>query len=969
MMRRPLRPLLVLSFGVAAAAQAQGPPCRPCAGLEVADPGAWAATLAAPPALEEEARLYFAWTANLSDPAAAVAAAQGVAASGAVPWVRLAFTAPALPAGDGTALEGELAAAATIARQAPASTHYQVLWPAAQEDPRAYAFLFKRAAVALGGAAPGANVITAPLPLDGPALEVFYGEEVAAYVDGVAFRPGAAAEVEAAVARLDELDPGEPVVVDALPLAEDPRTALLDAARLAAAGAAVTLLEAPAPVDLVPFKVLANEFRGDLSYDPYSSPQGGSEAFAFVRGEDLGLRIVAGVPVVGQADLDFSDPTLERSAWVDLVAGAVHEIGALQPTPSGLRLSATDIGPVLVLRVERPPVEERTAEGGLAEELEVRGERAMPVEEILRRLQAREDAQRRRLLHYEAVNTTHLRFQSGTGVATVEATFRGSFFGRRDGGFDWAWEEFLVNGVRWRGKRIPEIPLVQPEKAAAMPLEILFTRDYRYRLRGTALVEGRDCWVVDFEPVDATAEGNLYQGTVWIDRSLYRRVKSRALQLGLEGEVISNDETLYYTPVDASGVPAAWEAAEFVLPLRVVSQQVFSVLNGSTAVEKETLLSELKINDPGFPARYEAVMASEETVLRDTEEGLRYLVKDEETGERIVQEGFDTDRLFLGGGVFYDESLDYPLPLAGVNYFSFDFRGTGAQVNAFFAGLLLNATLSDPQLRGSRFDGGVDLFALGVATTDEVFRDGVEASGEEVETRPASLALTLGRPLGAYVKLNLDYRLSHTHFGRSDDTAPEFVLPEDHLTHSLGLSARYNRAGWRLRVGGSWNERSEWSVWGLPGQPFDPDSDSYQLWSANVARNFHLPRFQRIGLDVEYLDGSNLDRFSKYGFGYFSAARVHGLQSGTVRAERAYGAHGSYGFELGEVFRLELVGDAVWASDEETGLEDELLAGAGIVGQFLGPWQTLVQLDLGVPIEAPDDDGIVLFLAFLKLFR
>ena len=29
--------------------------------------------------------------------------------------------------------------------------------------------------------------------------------------------------------------------------------------------------------------------------------------------------------------------------------------------------------------------------------------------------------------------------------------------------------------------------------------------------------------------------------------------------------------------------------------------------------------------------------------------------------------GFDRDKLFLAGGLFYDDALDYPLPLAGIN--------------------------------------------------------------------------------------------------------------------------------------------------------------------------------------------------------------------------------------------------------------------------------------------------------------
>ena len=33
----------------------------------------------------------------------------------------------------------------------------------------------------------------------------------------------------------------------------------------------------------------------------------------------------------------------------------------------------------------------------------------------------------------------------------------------------------------------------------------------------------------------------------------------------------------------------------------------------------------------------------------------------------------------------------------------------------------------------------------------------------------------------------------------------------------------------------------------------------------------------------------------------------------------------------------------------------------------MGPWQTIVNLDLGVAVAGPDD-GVSLFLTFLKLF-
>ena len=121
-----------------------------------------------------------------------------------------------------------------------------------------------------------------------------WSEEIAAYVDGVVFLPSDG--VAAAVTRLQELDPGKPVAVDALPLPDPPSLAIARAAEQAAAGVTVTLFAAPDPLEraaLEPLLTLAREFHGDLSYDPYTKLEGAEAAWAFVRGEDLGLRIVA----------------------------------------------------------------------------------------------------------------------------------------------------------------------------------------------------------------------------------------------------------------------------------------------------------------------------------------------------------------------------------------------------------------------------------------------------------------------------------------------------------------------------------------------------------------------------------------------------------------------------------------------------------------------------------------------------
>ncbi|MFP3941849.1 MAG: hypothetical protein ACLF0P_16260, partial [Thermoanaerobaculia bacterium] len=970
---------LLLTLLAAPPAAGQGPPCRPCGGVVVDDPEAAARSIRRMADFQERHPLYVSWDvgtapeareAREGEPAPAVAASRRLRDAGATPWMRLIFTTPPPLLDRVEALDRELETVAALARDAAEDTHFQLVWrpegeAAAAPGPAEMAFFVKRAAVAVTGARPGATVIAGPFPAEPAFLRELYAQDVAAYMDGVALEPGTPDAIGSAVETLGELDPGRPVVVDGLPLPRDPARALARAAELARRGVAVALFDVPeaGPETVAPFVTLARELRGDLSYDPGYALGGTaaepSGAWTFVRGEDLALRTIVELDSEAlepgtEVRLTYSDPQLRGPEAVDPATGEPRALFGLQRGPEGLSVPVPADRPVWILRLEREQATDLPST--VEEELTVGGERQIPVEEILRRLQAFEDAQARRLDHFSATNTTHLRFGAGAGQQSVEATLEGAFFFRQGLGFDWAWQRFFVNGVRWRGERIPEIPLIQPEKAAALPLEITFTREYAYRLVGSDTVDGRDAWVVEFRPAADAEDDKLYRGRVWIDKEHYARVRSRAVQLGLEGEVLSNEETLHYTPVTAGGESLPWSAVApggegFVLPLRLTGQQLLSVVNATTLVERETILSDVEVNGPEFEERRLAVMASDATMVRDTERGLRYLVQEEGSAERVVQEEFDTGRLFALGGVFYDDALDYPLPLGGVNYFDFDFKETGNQLNAFFGGALLTVNYADPRLAGSRWDVGGDVFALAVPLTDQVYRGGEEVPGEEVERRTANVSVNAGRPLGSFVKLGAEYELTWVGYDSSDATAAEFTPPSDHLRHSVQLNGRFARSGYSLGLAGSFNRRSEWEPWGFAENPeFREDHEDYLLWSATLAKTWHLPGFQKIGAELVYAGGEDLDRFSKYGFGFFGDTRVQGYQSNRVRAEELVATHLSYGFEVGEFLRIDAVGDAAWATDEATGLQDELLAGVGVQGTFMGPWQTVVNLDVGVPV-------------------
>ncbi|MFQ5348835.1 MAG: hypothetical protein ACE5EG_00165 [Thermoanaerobaculia bacterium] len=959
---------------LAAAPAAARSDCSPCAGLAVDDVAAAAALVAAAPQLGEEELLYLRWPTG--ETAADAATREAVRAAGAVAWQSVSFATPPPRLDNLEQLESELERLAAAARGARAGERFQLLWPAAGERPPSaeYAFLIKRASVAVTGEATDAEVVSAPLPADPDYLRQLFGDDLAAYLDATALAPAGAEALTAAATELQLLDPGTDVVLDGPVVPAEPGAILAEAARAAQLGAGTTMFRA-VTLDagaIAVLKLLAREFAGDLALDPYSRPEGAAGAWSFVRGEDLGLRVVAEAPAGAESLLlRFPDRNLRRPALVDLETGEAVPQFLTRRTDDAYLVEIPAPQPVLLLALERPGAGEIQGLEGVEEALTVEDARQMPVEEILRRLQAFEDAQRRRISSYTATNTSHLRFQAGTGAQTVEATFRGPFFYRRDEGFDWVWQELLINGVRWRNKTIPEIPLIQPEKAATLPVEITFGKEYRYRLRGAATVEGRDCWVVEFEPAVAVEPGrSLYQGTLWVDRQLYARVRTRAVQLGLsEGEVLSNEETISFSPVDAAGDAAPWAATSYFLPLRLVGQQIWSILSATTVVERELLLTDVRINPRDYDHQRQAALDSEYTMVRDTEAGLRYLVYDEEAGERVVKEEIDRNRRFLVGGVFYDQAQEAPIPLAGMNWLWFDWKGTGTQANVFFAGALAQVAVTNPNFLGSRTDVGFDAFGLAIAGTDEVFRGDEELTGETIKVTNPNIDLKLGRPLGNFFKLDLQYQLGYQKYTRDDDTAVDFVAPSDNLNHTLRIAARYNRLGWRAQLRGSHTIRDDWEPWGLPGNPgYDPEHKEFSQWAVALGKTWHLPKFLKFGAELEYLDGSDLDRFSKYDFGFFSDVTVHGYQSGKVRAEEALAAHLTYGFDVGGVFRLDLVGDAAWATDTASGLDNELLAGVGLVGTVIGPWQTVINVDIGAAVDGPDD-GFTAFLAVLKLFK
>ena len=691
----------------------------------------------------------------------------------------------------------------------------------------------------------------------------------------------------------------------------------------------------------------------------------------FVRGEDLRTLLIprgeAGTPSIVSLPGDrYTKPRRVDARGENDVTDTGRRGGRLLVgTPAPAQPYA-----LLVDYTEKP---DRNV---TKETISIATERGITVEEIIRNHQAYDAYQESIQPKYVARNTTKLRFEIGGGAEGLEAAIVGDYFSDPQGRADWVWSDFFINGVKWKYGRIPELPLIQPEKVTQLPLDIHLSNEYRYELVRPTDMLGFRTYEVRFEPPpNAPAELPLYRGTVWIDAKTWARVRISMVQLNLTGEILSNEERVDFVafardtkaPLTAAEVASADPKSLIWLPFEVGAQQVISAAGRASVVQRSTTFDNFRIDPPEYESLLAQASASDARMVRETEAGLRYLEKTG-SGERVVKEGFDTAQLFMVGGIHHDAGLDYPVvPLGGIDYFNFDLFGKGIQANVFFAGVIVAANATHPNVANTRTNVGVDFFGIAVPFTNTMHRDGEDRLEENVKALPIGLTLRAGHPIFQFGKIDVNLGVSHVTYQRAEDTAAAFSVPSDTFILSPSINAQYSRRGYSISGFYDYNRRTEWEPWGLASE-YDPAQKTFTRFGASVGKSFFLPKFQRVGIDVNYLDGARLDRFSKYELGFFGSQRVHGVESGSVRAERAILGHLSYGFVFSQQFRLEAFYDHALIDDTTAGYKSEPFQGLGIAGQTVGPYGTLLRLDIGKTIGRNAQDGFVANVVFLKLF-
>jgi hypothetical protein len=656
---------------------------------------------------------------------------------------------------------------------------------------------------------------------------------------------------------------------------------------------------------------------------------------------------------------------LESLDLVDPASGTTRHLA--DNTPPGAMVDLPLVPGALVLRYRVAqaalPLNEQERVGATVE---------LTAEEIIARERENRAIQATRLTHYEAKATISIHYRLAALRETIDLVTENRLF-VKEGKQDYEQTALYVNGALWRGKEPPYLPYLQPGTVSEVPLDIRLDERYRYRLEGRDTVEGHECYVIAFEPAATEGTESLYHGRVMIDTRLFTRVKMAAVQTNLSDPMRSNEVVYRFAPVNTP-------RGDVWLPQAINGQMNFELLGYSLTVEREADYTEYRTDEEGFDVRRQEAYDSGRPLYRDTGGTFFKLGHD---GETETLQSLDAPRnTLLVMGMSVGETGGFSFPFAGVNWFDFDFKGTGTQFNLAWAGPFCDISWNQPNVRGTGTEVRPWSFALqgtfnALETEDKNATTAGTFGAEEVDVLRETVRGTLAIPIGNFVRFSLETRATYQNFDRKKDTDPAFVLPPTNYEPVVNLRGEFARLGWLTAAWGEWGYRTDWAAWGLPGQRFETDDRDFTRLGVDLAKTYFYGIHNKVSLGVNGFEGRSLDRFSRFELGDFRSARVRGFNDSGIHFDRGMVAEAAWAFPIGRSLRADLsVQEGLLHSGDDFGDGYERVMGTGLSLEFSGPWSTFVNVRISRAISStiPDkgsggDLRVVFFRTFDKWSR
>jgi hypothetical protein len=587
------------------------------------------------------------------------------------------------------------------------------------------------------------------------------------------------------------------------------------------------------------------------------------------------------------------------------------------------------------------------AEGQFASDVSVLGRRELSVEEIIARHQAAIARHRSVVSTLISSGTMTLTFEAPGFAAPIVITSTARIF-EGAGRTEIEQRSILVNGVEFASRGIPRLPIIEPERVASPPLAITLSDVYRYSLAGRARIGETDCYVVDFEPLDPAMP--LFTGRAWIAVDGFAIVRIAATQTGLRGPIVSSEQVDEFarTPEDV------WLLA------RSEVRQLYEGAGHRTPIHRVLQISHHAINPPDFSAQQRAAYASGAIMLRDTPQGFRYLRRNPDAGaaERVEPEITKPAQSVrtLALGVIVDPNISRPLPFAGLSYVDFNLFGTGTQLNAFFGGTYGQLAFSVPSIGGTRWQVAGRAFGIASSYNDRAFVNGRERYEWDITQRPAHASVWTLRALTPRFTIRAGYELDYTQFEASSLTATTFTVPPDQVAHSFRLALEGQRAGWSASLWWAGTRRSGWRPWGAIATDYAPDDHDYQRYGVTLARPFVLEPSLIGRIEAAWMNGHDLDRFSRYAFGTFDN-RLRGYPSALIRYDRGGVVRTALAWSARKRFRVDGFLDSAYVHDPGFGGGLRNYTGVGAAIEVPAPLGMLAAVEWGYGFQGVNSNG------------
>ena len=587
---------------------------------------------------------------------------------------------------------------------------------------------------------------------------------------------------------------------------------------------------------------------------------------------------------------------------------------------------------------------------GFTEDVEVRAARRLTVGEVIARHQAFARRQAAAVTHTIAAGTLTLTFEAPGFPAPVTIASDTVIY-TAPGRTELEQRAISINGIAFRGRGVPRLPIIEPERVASPPLAITLSDVYRYRLDGEETLNGTRTYVVAFEPLDGGA--SLFRGRAWIAMDSFAIVRVAAAQTELRGAIVSSEQVDDFR----EAAPGVWLLAQSDV------RQLYEGPGHRTPIHRLLRIATHEINPAGFEARLQTAYASPSVMLRETPEGYRYLEREPatrtSTGEPIpvvptLAARAESVRT-LAAGVIIDPNISVPLPFAGFSYVHFNLFDTGAQLNAFFGGSYAQAAFSVPSVGGSRWQLAGRAFGIATSYNDRAFRQGREIYEENLRQRPAHLSAWLLRPITPRLSIRLGYELDYTRLQAAPETADDFAVPADQLVHGARIALDGQRAGWAGSIWWNPARRSGWRAWGREGD-YDPSDATFQRYGVTITRSIAVTPGIVARIETAAMAGAGLDRFSRYSFGTFDN-RLRGYPSALIRYDRGAVIRAAVAWPIRSVARFDAFADTAMVRDRGFGSAYRNYTGVGAAIEAPAPFGLLASLEWGYGFRGVNADG------------